>query len=182
MVQAMVFGNRSLRSGAGVAFSRDPSNGAPTPVIEMLFDAQGEDVVSGRRTPESEAEIRAIFPDLADELVQVLSRIEREFKDVQDVEFTIEDGQLWVLQTRSAKRTPRATLKFALDFVHEGLIGPKEALGRLEGLDPKTLVRTHFVDPGEPAAVGIAASSGVAIGRAAFRVDSLERLAALGIR
>ena len=120
----MVFGNRGGTSGAGVAFSRDPSTGAAAPMIDVLFDSQGEDVVSGGRTPETEAAIGRALPKVATQLRETLTRLEREFRDVQDIEFTIEDGKLWILQTRAAKRTPRAALRFAIDIVHEGLITP----------------------------------------------------------
>src|SRR5262249_42579449 len=126
-VQAMVFGNRGRSSGSGVAFSRDPSTGNAEPVIDFLFDSQGADVVSARRKPRSEAAIEEAMHDLAAHLRDVLSRLERHFGDVQDIEFTIEDGKLWVLQSRAAKRTPRAALRFAVDFVHEGLVPPHEA-------------------------------------------------------
>jgi pyruvate,orthophosphate dikinase len=180
LVQAMVYGNRNLRSGAGVVFSRDPSSGPRSPVIEMVFGAQGEDVVSGRRTPESEATIKAVLPDLLPELGDVLTRLERAFKDIQDVEFTIEDSRLWILQTRAAKRTPRAALRFAIDLVSEGLISKDEAVKRLDGLDLDLLTRTRFAEPGEPTASGIAASNGVAVGRAAFSAEAAARLAADG--
>ena len=128
-IQAMVFGNGGPSSGAGVAFSRDPSTGEPQPVIDVLFDAQGEDVVSGRRTPDTEQTLARGLPSVADELGSVLRLLEREFRDVQDVEFTIEEGRLWILQTRAAKRTPRAALKIAIDLVHEELI-TREQRGR----------------------------------------------------
>ncbi len=179
-VQAMVFGNRSRASGAGVAFSRDPSTGAAAPQIDVLFEAQGEDIVSGNRTPEGEAAIERSAPRAAVQLRETLARLEREFADVQDVEFTIEDGKLWILQTRSAKRTPLAALKFAADFVREGLITPAEALQRIEGLDLSSLARRHFVGEAEPSASGIGASTGVAVGRAAFDAESAQRLAARG--
>ena len=179
-VQAMVFGNRGLSSGAGVAFSRDPSTGSAEPVIDVLFDSQGEDVVSGRRTPETEAAIIRAFPSIAAELRGVLVRLEREFADVQDVEFTIEDGKLWVLQTRSAKRTPHAALRIAIDLVHEGLITPHKALQRLDGLNVDALAHTRLETPGDPAARGVGASGGVAVGRAAFDSASAQQLAAGG--
>ena len=179
-VQAMVFGNRGLSSGAGVAFSRDPSTGGKEPMIDVLFDSQGEDVVSGRRTPETEAAIVRAFPSIAAELRSVLAKLEREFSDVQDIEFTIEDGTLWVLQTRSAKRTPRAALRIAIDLVHEKLIAPREALKRLEGLNADALAHTRLEAPGDPAARGIGASGGVAAGRATFDSASAEKLAAGG--
>jgi pyruvate,orthophosphate dikinase len=179
-VQAMVFGNRSSNSGAGVAFSRDPSTGATRPVIDILFESQGEDVVSGTRTPDNEGVLDACAPAVAAQLRDRLSQLEREFGDVQDVEFTIEDEKLWILQTRSAKRTPLAAVKFAVDFVKEGLIMPAEASRRLDGIDLGSLACRRFADAGEPAACGIAASTGVAVGRAAFDSESAQRLAGHG--
>ncbi|MFI5011259.1 MAG: PEP/pyruvate-binding domain-containing protein [Hyphomicrobiales bacterium] len=179
-VQAMVFGNRGLSSGAGVAFSRDPSTGAKRRVLDMLFDAQGEDVVSGRRTPDSEETLAQSLPEIAAELNEILTRLEREFGDVQDVEFTIEDAKLWILQTRAAQRTPRAALRIAIDLVHEGLISRKVALRRVDGIGLEALAKTRFADAGAAACRGIGASTGVAVGRAAFDSASAERLARSG--
>ncbi len=179
-VQAMVFGNRGLSSGAGVAFSRDPSTGMAHPVIDVLFDAQGEDVVSGARTPATDAAIERVVPAVAAQLRATLARLEREFADVQDVEFTIEAGKLWLLQTRAAKRTPLAALRFAAAFVKEGLIAPAQALARLNGVDLGKLARLRLVDAPEPVAHGSGASAGIAVGRAAFDSDSAARLAGTG--
>ena len=179
-VQAMVFGNRGLSSGAGVAFSRDPSTGAAQPVIDILFESQGEDVVSGSRNPETEEAITRSFPTVATQLRETLARLEHAFDDVQDIEFTIKEGKLWFLQTRSAKRTPQAALRFAIDFVKEGLITPSRALRRLNGLDLHALARKRLVAVHEPAARGTGASAGIAVGRAAFDSKSAERLAAGG--
>jgi pyruvate,orthophosphate dikinase len=179
-VQAMVFGNGGLASGAGVAFSRDPSSGRAGPVIDLVLDAQGEDVVSGRRTPDTEDTIARALPALPGELSAVLQRLEREFRDVQDVEFTVEDGKLWMLQTRAAKRTPRAALKIAIDLVHQGLIDKKEALARLADIDLDALVEVRLAADEPPVLTGIAASGGIAVGRAAFDAPSAERLAAGG--
>lgn len=179
-IQAMVFGNGGLSSGAGVAFSRDPSTGAPQPVIDVLFDAQGEDVVSGRRTPDTERTLARALPSVADELGSVLKRLEQEFRDVQDVEFTIEEGRLWILQTRAAKRTPRAALKFAIELVREGLITREQAQERIAGIDLASLVEASLVAAEPPAAVGIGASAGIAAGRAVFDSEAAERLAAAG--
>jgi len=179
-VQAMVFGNRGRSSGSGVAFSRDPSTGNAGPVIDFLFDAQGEDVVSGRRTPRTEAAIDQAMPDAVAQLRDVLARLERHFADVQDVEFTIEDGKLWILQSRAAKRTPRAALRFVVDFVREGLVPPDEAIRRLEGLDRAALAIDRFADTGHAAARGTGAAAGVAVGRAAFDSRAAQRLAADG--
>lgn len=180
MVQAMVFGNKGSTSGAGVAFSRDPSSGVAVPQIDVLFEAQGEDVVSGRRTPKTEKELAHSAPAAAEELRRCLLQLERQFKDVQDVEFTIEDGQLWILQSRAAKRTARAALKIAVDLVQEGLISPQQGLEQLQGLDLEALAIAHFADSATPVARGIAAAGGVAVGRAAFDSGTAERLAAAG--
>ena len=169
-VQAMVFGNRGRSSGSGVAFSRDPSNGNAAPVIDFLFEAQGEDVVSGRRTPQTELAIAQAMPAVMADLRDVLARLEKHFRDVQDVEFTIEDGKLWLLQTRAAKRTPRAALRFAVDFVREGLLTPEEAAQRLEGLDSAKLAINRFVGSGTAAGTGTGAAAGVAVGRAALEL------------
>lgn len=179
-VQAMVYGNRNFRSGSGVAFSRDPSTGADGPVIDVLFAAQGEDVVSGQRTPDNEAALGRRLPDVARQLREVLGLLERDFADVQDVEFTIEDGKLWVLQTRAAKRTPRAALRIAIDLVHEGLIDKEEALRRLGSVPFERLARQHLNDVGSPAACGISASPGIAVGRAAFNSERAVALAESG--
>jgi pyruvate,orthophosphate dikinase len=179
-VQAMVFGNGGPSSGSGVAFSRDPSTGRPQPVIDVLFDAQGEDVVSGHRSPVTEDALTRTLPAVAAELREILQRLEREFGDVQDVEFTVEDGRLWILQTRAAKRTPRAALKIAVDLVREGLISETEALGRLDDLDPAALVETRLVEAAQPVLRGIGASAGIAVGRAVFDSESAKRLAGTG--
>ena len=179
-VQAMVFGNSGTSSAAGVAFSRDPSTGAAKPVIDVLFASQGEDVVSGRRNPQSEEAIVRSLPNVARQLREALARLEQEFGDVQDVEFTIEDGKLWILQTRAAKRTAQAALRLAIDFVKEGRITPAEGLARLNGIDLATIASTRLVDAGEPVARGTGASSGIAVGRAAFDPEAAERLAASG--
>ena len=179
-VQAMVFGNRGLSSGAGVAFSRDPSTGAAQPVVDVLFGSQGEDVVSGSRTPETEEAIVRSAPAVATQLRETLAQLEHEFADVQDVEFTIEEGKLWILQTRSAKRTPQAALRFAIDFVKEGLITPVASLTAAQWIG---LQCARAQTPGrcaEPAARGTGASAGIAVGRAAFDSGSAERLAASG--
>ncbi len=179
-VQAMVFGNGGASSGAGVAFSRDPSTGAAEPVIEVLFDSQGEDVVSGGYNPETEAALVRSLPQVAAQLRDALRQLEQDFGDMQDVEFTIENGKLWILQTRSAKRTPQAALRLAIDFVNEGRIGPTQGLQRLNGLDLNTLVNRRLVVAGPPAGHGTGASAGIAVGRAAFDPDNAGRLSANG--
>jgi pyruvate,orthophosphate dikinase len=149
-------------------------------MIDLVLDAQGEDVVAGRRTPDTEDTIARALPAVAAELGGIFKQLEKEFRDVQDIEFTIEDAKLWILQTRSAKRTPRASLRIAIDLVHEGIITQQEALHRLEGIDLAALNRTALADAGDPVASGIGAAGGVAAGRAAFDSESAQRLAASG--
>jgi pyruvate,orthophosphate dikinase len=179
-VQAMVFGNMGRRSGAGVAFSRDPSTGERSPVVDLLFEAQGEDVVSGRRTPSTGDVLAARLPAVSAELLEALARLDAAFRDVQDVEFTIENGRLWMLQTRAAKRTPRAALRIAVDDVSAGLIGPAEALARLDGLQEEGLAVTRFESTGEAIGEGVPAAPGVAAGRTAFDSLSAQQFAAKG--
>src|SRR5262249_46577407 len=167
-VQSMVFGNSGHSSGAGVAFSRDPSTGLTEPVIDILIRSQGEDVVSGRHNPETEEAIARIFPKIATQLRGALKGLEQDFRDIQDVEFTIENGKLWFLQTRAAKRTPEAALRFAIDLVREGKITPAEALERLKDVDLRLLAHKRLINAGPVTARGIGASAGIAIGRAAF--------------
>lgn len=179
-VQAMVFGNSDTGSGAGVAFSRDPSTGATEPVIDVLFRSQGEDVVSGRYNPETEEAFAGILPEKASQLREALKKLEQEFGDIQDVEFTVENGKLWLLQTRAAKRTPYAAVRFAIDLVKEGNITPAEALRRLDAVDLSSLTRKRLINPGPVVARGVGASSGIAVGRAAFDASGVARLAANG--
>ena len=176
-VQAMVFGNSGNRSGAGVAFSRNPATGANEPYVDFLFDAQGEDVVSGRRTPGDVSLLAKWLPDVAQELAAASRRLEQELKDVQDIEFTVEDGKLYFLQTRSAKRTPRAALRIAVDLVREGLITPAVALRRLEGVDLERAGVATLRGRTAPLATAISASPGVASGRIALDSETARRMA-----
>ena len=179
-VQAMVFGNAESSSAAGVAFSRDPSTGSAKPIVEVLFDSQGEDVVSGTHNPDTEQAIVRSLPQVAAQLSEALNRLEQDFGDIQDVEFTIENGKLWILQTRAAKRTPQAALRLAVDFVKEGRIAPAEALRRLNGFDLCSLVTDRLVISGEPRGRGNGASAGIAVGRAVFDSETAARLSAGG--
>ncbi len=131
-VQAMVFGNRGERSGTGVGFTRNPATGTKEFFGEFLMNAQGEDVVAGIRTPIPIAELRNIMPEVYDQLRLISERLERHYRDMQDFEFTIQDGKLYMLQTRNAKRTGLAALRIAVDMVDEGLITQEEALLRVE--------------------------------------------------
>jgi pyruvate,orthophosphate dikinase len=179
-VQAMAYGNRGLRSGSGVAFTRDPATGDPGLYLDFLFDAQGEDVVSGRRIPADGPALAERLPALFAELTAGAARLEQAFADVQDIEFTVEDGQLWFLQTRSAKRTPRAALRIAVDLVREGVLAPEAALERLAELDLQRVAVLRFADVAETVGRGTPAAPGVASGRAAFTSDAARRLADAG--
>lgn len=181
-IQAMVFGNAGPRSGAGVVFSRDPASGANEPYLDFLFDAQGEDVVSGRRTPIDAKRLEARLPEVARRLIDGVRLIERARCDAQDVEFTVEEGRLYFLQTRSAKRTPMAALRMAVAMVREGLIDSRTALSRLATLDLDTLVVSRFAEEDAlpaptPVAEAIPAAPGVASGRVAFTSASARNLA-----
>ena len=145
-VQRMVYGNAGPRSGAGVGFTRDPATGEKRLYLDFAFDAQGEDVVSGRRRLTSAAELVRALPEVSRSLEHVATRLEQAFRDAQDFEFTVEEGELFLLQTREAKRSAWARLKIAVDLVREGLIERKEALRRLDGLDLSTLVRRRVTD------------------------------------
>ena len=177
-VQAMVYGNSGAGSGAGVAFSRDPSTGAAEPVIDVLFGSQGGDVVSGSNNPETEEALGSLLPEIASQLREALKKLEQEFGDIQDVEFTIEHGKLWLLQTRAAKRTPYAAVRFAIDLVNEGKITPAEALHRLKEFNLDSLAHKRLLNPGPVVARGIGSSAGIAVGRAAFDAPGAARLAA----
>src|SRR5512147_2405634 len=127
-VQQMVFGNKGETSGSGVAFSRDEVTGAPEPSGDFLANAQGEDVVSGVRTPRDIRELAEWQPEVHDQLMDILRTLERHYGDMQDTEFTVEDGRLYMLQTRSAKRPAQAAVRFAVDAVNEGLLDKSRAL------------------------------------------------------
>jgi pyruvate,orthophosphate dikinase len=167
-VQRMVFGNAGGLSGAGVGFTRDPTSGAAAPWVDFLFNAQGEDVVSGRRSAHGHEELAAVLPQVWSALVQAGCRIERAFQDMQDFEFTVQDGQLFILQCRPGKRTARATVRIALDLLDEGIIDAPAARARCAGLDRAALGQGRVVaaDGGALTALAHAAtaSSGVAIG------------------
>jgi pyruvate,orthophosphate dikinase len=179
-VQAMVFGNSGARSGAGVAFTRNPATGEKRFYVDFLHDAQGEDVVSGRRTPGDAARLAQCLPDIALELADGAQRLERELADMQDIEFTVEEGRLYFLQTRPAKRTPRAVLRTAVDLVREGLITLREGLDRVAGVDLDRAGAARFEGEATTAETAVGASSGVASGVAAFDVAAAARFAARG--
>ncbi len=193
-VQAMVFGNMGDDSATGVAFTRNPSTGENRLYGEFLLNAQGEDVVAGIRTPQSLSRVEReesgshlpsleeTMPDVFGQLVEVNNRLERHYRDMQDIEFTVEKGTLWMLQTRSGKRTAKAALRIAVDLCQEGLIGEREAVLRI---DPASL--NQLLHPSlDPAAdrdiltTGLPASPGAASGPVAFSAEDAEAMAEAG--
>ena len=181
-VQAMVFGNMGGTSGSGVAFTRNPSTGANQFYGEFLINAQGEDVVAGIRTPLPVSELRNILPDVYNELVDIGLRLEQHYHDMQDVEFTIQDSTLFMLQTRNGKRTGQAAVRIAVEMVEEGLIDKQTALTRVPANDLDQLLHPS-VDPDatvEVIAQGLPASPGAAVGKVVFTALHAEELAAAG--
>jgi pyruvate, orthophosphate dikinase len=173
-VQAMVFGNLGETSGTGVGFTRNPANGDKEFYGEFLMNAQGEDVVAGIRTPIHISELHKLMPEVYSQLHDITSRLEKHYRDVQDFEFTIQEGRLYMLQTRNGKRTGRAAVRVALDMVKEGLIKPEEAIFRVEPnqlydfLVPKLDESAGEV---EVIAKGLPASPGAAVGRIVFTAN-----------
>src|SRR3954453_3494411 len=175
-VVQMVFGNKGGQSGTGVAFTRDPSPGEQGLYGEFLADAQGEDVVAGIRTPQPIASREEQLPQGFGELTETMRRLEEHYKDVQDIEFTVEEGRLYLLQTRSAKRTAAAALKAAVSMVEEGLISREEAVARIDPAQLDQLLHP-MIDPSaelEVAARGLNASPGAACGAVVLDADSAE--------
>jgi pyruvate, orthophosphate dikinase len=182
ILQRMVFGNAGSVSGAGVGFTRDPALGEPHMYVDFLLDAQGEDVVGGRHSAEGVSELAVMAPDVLAEIERVCPRLEAELGDAQEFELTVQEGELFLLQTRAAKRTPWAALRIAVDQVHEGLISPEAALEHLDGLDLGALRRVRVQAPDGTDAVCRAtpASVGVATGPLALDQPAAERIAAAG--
>jgi pyruvate, orthophosphate dikinase len=193
-VQAMVFGNLGDSSATGVAFTRNPSTGTREIYGEFLINAQGEDVVAGIRTPQPLTEaarkeagekapsLEAAMPTTFGELSAVFEKLEKRYRDMQDIEFTIQDGKLWMLQTRSGKRTTKAALKIAVDLVDEGLITPEEAVLRIEANALDQLLHPT-IDPSaerQVIATGLPASPGAASGEIVFDADEAETLKGQG--
>ncbi len=183
-VQAMVFGNMGNDSATGVAFTRNPSTGAPEIFGEYLVNAQGEDVVAGIRTPQPISKLAEEMPEVYAQFHEIAKQLERHYKDMQDVEFTIERGKLWMLQTRTGKRTGAAAVKIAVDMVREGLIDKATAVQRV---DPHALDQLlhPMIDPearkqAQPLTTGLPASPGAASGKAVFDPDEAEELAKTG--
>ncbi|TMM34627.1 MAG: pyruvate, phosphate dikinase [Actinobacteria bacterium] len=173
-VVEMVFGNNGDRSGTGVAFTRDPSTGEAGLYGEFLANAQGEDVVAGIRTPQPLEEMKKQLPDAFEQLVETMHRLEEHYRDMQDIEFTVEDDRLYLLQTRSAKRTAAAALKAAVEMVDEGLISKEEAVARIDPAQLDQLLHP-MLDPSadyEIAAKGLNASPGAASGKIVLDADA----------
>lgn len=183
-VQQMVFGNTGARSATGVAFTRNNTTGETgEPFGEFLINAQGEDVVAGIRTPEPLVQLRSHLPEAYDQLVATMALLEKTYRNMQDVEFTIEDGQLYMLQTRNGMRSAEAMLRIAVDMVDEALLAPGEAMSSLVAADQVRqllLPRLDVADAQDPAATGVAASPGAACGVVVFTADEAERRARSG--
>ena len=193
-VQAMVFGNMGETSATGVAFTRNPSTGEGKLYGEFLINAQGEDVVAGIRTPQDitedarkesgsdKASMEMAMPEAFKELTRIYTLLERHYRDMQDMEFTVEDGKLWMLQTRSGKRTARAALRIAVELANEGLISKKDAVARIEPASPDQLLHPT-IDPKakrDVVATGLPASPGAASGEIVFSSDEATKLQADG--
>jgi pyruvate,orthophosphate dikinase len=177
----MVFGNRGVRSGSGVGFTRNPASGEKGLYFDFLFNSQGEDIVSGRTLGSDTERLFAALPEIREELTAFCAVLEGEFGDAQEFECTIEEGVLYLLQSRSAKRTPWAALRITVEQVREGLIGRKEALARLEGIELGGIVRQMVVPDGQPAVgAGEPSGVGVAVGPLTLDIDRARAFAAGG--
>jgi len=188
-VQTMVFGNMGNDSGTGVAFTRNPGTGEQTLYGEYLLNAQGEDVVAGIRTPSKISRLKEDLPAVYQQFREIAQRLEQHYRDMQDLEFTVEKGRLYMLQTRSAKRNAQAAIKVAVDMVEEGLITPEEAVQRVEPSQVYQVLLPRFNDAekrkaeqeGRLLAKGLNASPGAATGKAIFDADRAEELGKSGV-
>ncbi|MFH1895109.1 MAG: pyruvate, phosphate dikinase [archaeon] len=177
VIQEMVFGNLGNTSGTGVCFTRNPSNGVKELYGEFLMNAQGEDVVAGIRTPKKISELKSILPEIFNEFVFVCNKLENHFKDMQDTEFTIENGKLFFLQTRNGKRTAQSAVRIAVELFEEGLISKETALLRINPFDLNQLLHKR-IDPTQKLNAlgkGLNASPGAASGRVFFDANSAEK-------
>ena len=183
-VQPMVFGNLNDKSGTGVAFTRDPATGEKALFGEYLINAQGEDVVAGIRTPSKISKLKEDMPQVYEQFVDIATRLENHYRDMQDMEFTIENGKLYMLQTRNGKRTAAAALKIACDLVDEGMITREEAVMRVEPKQLDALLHPQFdaaaLKAAEVVGKGLAASPGAACGRIVFTAEDAKNWAANG--
>ena len=177
-VQEMVFGNKGETSGTGVAFSRNPSTGEKGIYAEYLMNAQGEDVVAGIRTPNDISQLGKDMPKVYDEFMAIVNTLEKHYKDMQDMEFTIEDGKLYFLQTRNGKRTAQAALKIAVELVEEGMLSKKEAMMKVDPKQLDTLLHPNFdaedLKNSTVIAKGLPASPGAACGKVYFTAEDAK--------
>jgi pyruvate,orthophosphate dikinase len=182
-IQRMVYGNAGGTSGSGVGFTRHPATGEPQMFLEYLSNAQGEDVVGGRHAAGGSEALAAALPAVHERIQRLGTLLEREFGDMQEFEFTVQDGELFLLQTRAGKRTPWAALRIAVDQVREGLLGRQDALARLEGLDLDSVRRTRVRSDGgrAPIARALPASPGVASGGIALDTTTAIAMRARGL-
>ena len=183
-VQMMAFGNMGETSGTGVAFTRDPATGEKHLMGEFLMNAQGEDVVAGVRTPQKIDQLKEVMPEVYDQFVGICNKLEDHYRDMQDMEFTIEDKKLYMLQTRNGKRTAKAALKIACDLVDEGMIDEKKAVKKIDPRNLDTLLHPQFdtdaLKKAEPLAKALAASPGAACGKIVFTAEDAKAWAARG--
>ena len=183
-VQAMVFGNSGDNSGTGVAFTRNPATGEKALFGEYLINAQGEDVVAGIRTPEPISHLKDVMPEVYNQFAEIANKLEQHYSDMQDMEFTIENGKLYMLQTRNGKRTAAAALKIAVDLVDEGMITEEEAVLRVEPKQLDSLLHPQFDAKALKAAKvigkGLAASPGAACGKVVFTAEDAKEWDAKG--
>ncbi len=183
-VQMMAFGNMGETSGTGVAFTRDPATGEKHLMGEFLMNAQGEDVVAGVRTPQKIDQLKEVMPEVYDQFVQICHTLEDHYRDMQDMEFTIEDRKLYMLQTRNGKRTAKAALKIACDLVDEGMIDEKKAVQMIDPRNLDTLLHPQFdteaLKKAAPLAKALAASPGAACGKIVFTAEDAKEWAARG--
>ena len=174
-VQMMAFGNMGDTSGTGVAFTRDPATGEKKLMGEFLMNAQGEDVVAGVRTPSPIAKLAEVMPEVYEQFIGICATLEDHYRDMQDMEFTIEDKKLYMLQTRNGKRTAKAALKIACDLVDEGMISEKQAVAMIDPRNLDTLLHPQFdakaLKAANPAGKGLGASPGAACGKVVFTAD-----------
>jgi pyruvate,orthophosphate dikinase len=187
-VMSMVFGNLGDTSGTGVGFTRDPRTGEPRFYAEFLSNAQGEDVVAGIRTPEGIDALHARMPAVYDELLQIADRLERHYKDMQDIEFTVQEGRLYLLQTRAGKRSAEAAVRVAVDLVHEHVLDRDTALLRVRPADLNHVLHEHFDEADKARAIaqkrllarGLPAAPGAAVGQVVFDADTAVERAKAG--
>ena len=174
-VQMMAFGNMGDTSGTGVAFTRDPATGEKKLMGEFLMNAQGEDVVAGVRTPSPIAKLQEVMPEVYNQFVEICNILENHYRDMQDMEFTIEDKKLYMLQTRNGKRTAKAALKIACDLIDEGMISEEKAVAMIDPRNLDTLLHPQFdtkaLKAATPAGKGLGASPGAACGKIVFSAD-----------